>query len=161
MSIFKSDEKLSLEIYEKYADMLYRLALVNLGNPDDAEDAVHDVFIKYLQTRPHFKDEHHEEGWFVRVTVNTCKDLLRKKKYRGYTPLEEVHHLKSEEIEENDVVSYLQSIPEKYRNVITLHYFEGYSVSEISEILKLSSSAVKMRLSRGRELLKEKIEKEV
>ncbi len=160
MSIFESNEKISLEIYGKYADMLYRLALANLGDNHDAEDAVHDVFIKYLQTKPDFKDGNHEEGWFVRVTVNTCKDFLRKKRHRGYTPLEEVHHLKSEDEEQSSVIAHLQSIPEKYRNVIVLHYFEGYSVGEISEMLNISISGVKMRLSRGRDLIKEKIEKE-
>ncbi len=91
------------KIYDKYADLLYRLALVNLGNEADAEDAVQDVFIKYLQAQPRFKDENHQEGWFVRVTVNTCKDFLRKKKHRSYTPLDDIHHLKSEDNEENAV----------------------------------------------------------
>ena len=65
--------------YGRYADMLYRLALSHLGVVEDAEDAVHDVFEKYINTSPSFKDGEHEKAWFVRVTVNRCHDLLRKR----------------------------------------------------------------------------------
>ncbi len=141
-------------LYGLYADKLYRIALSNLQHEEDASDVVHDVFIKYLNTTPSFKDARHQEGWFVTVTVNACRDLLRKKSHRNYTPIEEVHHLSAEEKEENEIVSYLLQLPEKYREVIILHYLEDYSVAETGKLLKISQSAVKMRLSRGRELLK-------
>ena len=141
-------------LYGLYADKLYRIALSNLQHQEDASDIVHDVFIKYLNTAPAFKDAKHQEGWFVTVTVNACRDLLKKKAHRSYTPIEEVHNLKAEEKEESDIVSFLSQLPEKYREVIILHYLEDYSVSETAKLLKISQSAVKMRLSRGRELLK-------
>ncbi len=161
MSSFKAEKNSIEQIYEKYADLLYRLALVNLGSESDAEDAVHDCFMKYLEKQPPFNDDKHEEGWFVKVTVNICRDIMRKKKHRGYVPLEEIHHLKNEENEDMGILYYLEKISPRHRAVITLHYLEGYSVSEISEMLNISASAVKMRLSRGRELLKEQMEKEV
>lgn len=145
-------------VYDTYADMLYRVALVNVKNPSDAEDVVHDVFIKYFENQQKFKDDKHREAWLVRVTINACRDHLRKKAYRTHTPLEEVHHLHAQE-EDEGIIYHLSQLPEKYRSVITLHYLEGYSVNEITKMLGLSASAVKMRLSRGRELLKAIIEK--
>jgi RNA polymerase sigma-70 factor (ECF subfamily) len=92
--------------------------------------------------------------------VNHCRDLLRKKKYRNHLSLDEVHHLKTEEAEENGVLEVLDKLSERYKAVIILHYLEGYSIDEISFMLGISASAVKMRLSRGRDLLKNLMKKE-
>jgi RNA polymerase sigma-70 factor (ECF subfamily) len=148
-------------VYDKYADMLYRLALVNVQHPSDAEDVVHDVFIKFFQHQFEFTDEKHREAWLVKVTVNACRDHNRKKSYRTYTPLEEIHHEQSEETQESNIMFHLSQLPERYRSVITLHYLEGFSVEEIASILRIGVSAVKMRLSRGRQMLKNLLEKEV
>lgn len=152
-------------LYEKYADMLYRIALTHLLNEQDAQDALHDVFEKYLLTTPVFEDESHEKSWFIRVTVNRCLDLLRRRKVRHYTPLDEIDNLKAspsflEQTEQISVMEHLSNIPEKYKTVIVLHYLEGFSVEETAETLKLSVSAVKMRLKRGREHLKERLREE-
>ena len=141
-------------LYELYADKLYRIALSNVQSEHDASDVVHDVFVKYLNTKPEFKDANHQEGWFVKVTVNACRDFLRKKAYRPHTPLEEVHNVGAEDENEHDIIFYLSQLPSKYREVITLHYLEDYSVEETAKLLGLSASGVKMRLSRGREKLK-------
>lgn len=141
-------------LYELYADKLYRIALSNVQNEHDASDVVHDVFVKYLNTKPEFKDANHQEGWFVKVTVNTCRDFLRKKAHRTHAPLEEVHNVGAEDENEHDIIFYLSQLPSKYREVITLHYLEDYSVEETAKFLGLSVSGVKMRLSRGREKLK-------
>ena len=155
--IGKSDFEI---IYDRYSGLLYRLSLSHLQNAHDAEDAVHDVFAKYISEPHKFKDKEHEEAWFVKVTVNHCRDLLRKKKYRNHLSLDEVHHLKTVEAEENSVLEVLGKLSERYKAVIILHYLEGYSIDEISFMLGISVSAVKMRLSRGRDLLKNLMEKE-
>jgi RNA polymerase sigma-70 factor (ECF subfamily) len=147
-------------VYDRYSGLLYRLALSHLQNAHDAEDAVHDVFAKYISEPHKFKDEEHEEAWFVKVTVNHCRDLLRKKKYRNHLSLDEIHHLKTEEAESSGVLEVVGKLSERYKAVIILHYLEGYSVDEISFMLGISVSAVKMRLSRGRDLLKNLMEKE-
>lgn len=147
-------------IYDKYADLLYRLAYANMQSKVDAEDVVHDVFIKFYEKSPKFHDEEHEKAWLVRVTINMCRDHIRKKKYRSYVPLDEIQEMEIEDDEKLEVMGHLSEIASNYRNVIILHYFEGYTVNEISKMLRISASAVKMRLSRGRELLKNKIEKE-
>ena len=146
--------------YDLYADLLYRLALANVQDREDAEDIVHDVFVRYMEKKPHFHDEEHEKAWFVRVTINLCRDFLRKRQYRNYVPLDQVGDIQFEEPKQTEVLTYLSKLPEKYRIVIVLHYLEGYSVKDISNILRISASAVKMRLSRGRELLKNNIERE-
>lgn len=147
-------------LYDKYAHKLYRLALVNVQNTTDAEDIVHDVFIKYFENLPDFKDKHHEEGWFVQVTVNACRDFSRKKAHRNHDNIDDMHHLKSEEKEDSSIMHSLSLVPERYRTVLVLHYLEGYSVAEVGKMTGLSQSAVKMRLSRGREHLKNIMERE-
>lgn len=153
------------ELYDRYADMLYRIALSNMQNDHDALDIIHDVFVKYLSKCPKFKDETHEKAWFIRVTVNRCYDVLRHQKIRNHVPLSEVaeqipdESQGSYEEEELTVMEHLYKIPEKCRTVMVLHYLEGFSVEETAKILRISQSAVKMRLKRGRENLKNKMER--
>ena len=145
-------------VYDMYADMRYRLALSYLRNTEDAQDAVHDVFIKYTASPKIFKDEEHKKAWLIRVTVNRCTDMLRQRKIRGYVPLDEISETESKaEESDSDVLKCLDKIPLKNRAAVILHYLEGYSVEETAEILKITASAVKMRLKRGREALYELI----
>ena len=149
----------SLEVvYGRYADMLFRLSLSHLGVVEDAEDAVHDVFEKYINVSPEFRDGEHEKAWFVRVTVNRCHDLLRKRSKRSHESLEAAYDIAHEDSVEPEVFRLVHSLPEKYRTVIVLHYLEGYSVEETAKLLRLTASAVKMRLARGREQLKQIME---
>lgn len=153
--ILSRDNKTGLaEVYDRYADMLYRLALSHTQNREDAEDAVQDVFTKYIATSPRFTDIEHERAWLVRVTINRCHDLVRRGKIRTHESLDDITDLPSEESAEGGVMKTLSELPEKYRTAIALHYLEGFSVEEISRMLGISLSASKMRLSRGRELLK-------
>ena len=140
--------------YNKYADMLFRIAYSITLSMDDAQDAVHEVFVTYLGKLPDFKDSAHEKAWFIKVTINKCRDHLRRRKVRSYTPLEEVAEIPAESIGSRDAFEEVLKLPEKYKIVILLHYFEGYGISEISQLLGISSSAVKMRLARGREMLR-------
>ena len=145
-------------VYDMYADMLYRLALSYLRNTEDAQAAVHDVFIKYTASQKVFKDEEHKKAWLIRVAVNRCTDMLRQRKIRGYVPLDEISETESKaEESDSDVLKCLDKIPLKNRAAVILHYLEGYSVEETAEILKITASAVKMRLKRGREALYELI----
>lgn len=152
-------------VYERNADMLFRLALSYLQCSADAQDAVQDVFAVYLKKPQQFKDASHEQAWFVRVTVNRCLDLLRRKKVRGYVPLDEIAETIAQPEDERaalaaEVAGYLAEIPEKHRAAVVLHHLEGYSVEETAAMLEISVSAVKMRLSRGREALKSAMQKE-
>ncbi len=146
-------------VYDRYADMLYRIALSYLGQRENAEDAVHDVFVRWWQVTPLVKDAEHERAWLIRATVNRCTDIARRNKIRRYEPLESVEYLAAPEPEET-VVHLVSGLPEKLRSVILLHYLEGFSVEETAKLLGLSLSAVKMRLLRGREILKEQLTEE-
>ena len=144
------------QAYEKYADMLYRLALSHLKNPHDAEDTVQDVFIKYINHFSILKDEEHERAWLIRTTVNRCYDLLKYNSKRNHMALDEINEIAAEEKElHTEIFQILEKLPAKNKTVIILHYLEGFSIEEIARMLHLSTSAVKMRLSRGREQMKE------
>ena len=147
------------EAYDRHADMLYRLALSHVQSREDAEDVVQDVFAKYITAAPHFPDEEQERAWLIRVTVNRSLDLLRRQKRRSYVPLEDVEELIPAAPEGNrddtaELMETLRCIPEKHRAAIVLHHLEGCSVEQTARSLGISVSAVKMRLSRGREALK-------
>lgn len=148
--------------YDKHSDMLFRLALAQLGNSEDAMDAVHDVFLRFFDTQPDFKDSEHECAWFIRATVNRCHDIQRHKKIRAHPSLDEIGDVAANDDGEATKQLYraLSALPEKYSSVITLHYLEGFSVEEIASMLRITQSGIKMRLSRGREALKKLIETE-
>ena len=156
------NEKLTA-VYNKYSDQMYRISLAQLQNSEDAADAVHDVFVRFLDSSISFIDENHEKAWFIRATVNRCKDIYRKRKIRTHLSIDEIRETVADISQADtafEVIKSLDSLPEKNRIVITLHYLEGFSVDEISQMLSIGNSAVKMRLSRGREALKEIISRE-
>ena len=146
------------EAYERYADILYRIALGILSSPHDAEDAVADVFVSFGAKPKSFEDSEHEKAWFIRATVNKCRDLQRRRSVRSHSPIEEaaeiadgIDHFAHTESIMHDILT----LPEKYRTVILLHYFEDLSVDEVASVLSIGRSAVKMRLAREREMLKD------
>lgn len=140
-------------VYDLYADQLYRLSYSMLLSREDAEDAVHEVFMKYLHKLPRFSDGEHEKAWLLRVTINQCHDHARRLKYRSHLPLEEAAHFCSE-TGSGEVTEAVLLLEDKQKEVVLLHYFEGYRVEEIAQILRVSVSAVKMRLMRAREALR-------
>ena len=142
--------------YDLYGKAVYRLAMVYLGRHADAEDVTQEVFVRLLYRAPGFADGDHEKRWLLRVTANLCKDQLKGFWRRQVTELEDT--LPAAPPEEQEALAAVMALPERYKLPIHLHYYEGYSVAEIAEILKLSQSAVKMRLKRGREFLKIELE---
>jgi len=119
---------------------------------------VQEVFIKRLYYAPVFKSEDHEKNWIYRVAINICRDK-RKQKSRLDIPIESVEEIGREQ--EQTLLGVLTEMPEKYRVAIHLHYYEGYSVKEISKLLGTTESSVKMRLKRGREMLRNVLEGEL
>ena len=168
MELVRNQSDHIAQLYDDYGDMVFRLAYSVLLNRADAEDAVQDMFIKIIGKVPEFGDRAQEKAWVSRVIVNQCKDQLRKRKLRLYTPLEELLEQTGEEPsvpgpEESGGSGVLQvvlSLGEKYREPLILHYFEGFSIEEVGSILGIGLSAVKMRLARGREMVKKRMEEE-
>ena len=146
------------KLYDEYADLLYRIALSHVGNREDAMDAVQDVFVKYVTLKKKMTDNDYRKSWFIRVTINRCYDLLRRRSVRDYTPLDDVGEIAvSDEYDlPRNINTMLECVSEKYRTVLVLHYIEGFSIEEIAKIFNVTPSAVKMRLMRAREAVKAK-----
>ena len=142
-----------------YGDSLYRLATVLLRDPEQAKDAVQDCFLRYIRKAPSFQDGEHEKAWLIRVTTNVCNDYLRARKRQSTLSLEAVQDRGVSE-DHAQILGALASLELPYRSVLHLHYVEGYSVAEIAQMLKLTQAAVKKRLQRGRELLRQAYEGE-
>ena len=116
-----------------------------------------EIFLKYLYRSPVFESPDHERHWIIRVTVNACKDFFKGFWKKNIICMDEIER-EGITHEESGILQEIIKLPEKYKMVIHLFYYENYSVSEISQILKISESAVKMRLKRGREMLKMELE---
>lgn len=146
-------------IIKKYGDMLYRLSVIMLKNDSDAEDVVQETIIKYYQKAPTFEDSEHEKAWLIRVATNKCRDLLRFRLRHPQIDDESLEKIVCHS-SESGILEALTTLPEKYRLVLTLYYVEEYRVEDIAKIINRTSSAVKMRLQKGRKLLEEIYRKE-
>ncbi|WP_145330820.1 RNA polymerase sigma factor [Paenibacillus xylanexedens] len=147
-------------IYDTYADTLFRIAMVHLGKREDAEEATQDTFIKWMEKAPVFNDAEHQKAWLIRVITNHCKSLLRKGWRKREVKLEAVEPVMMDNPEDQALIELVLSLPVKYRSVVHLYYYEDYGIRDISKILEISESAAKMRLQRGRQLLKLELEGE-
>ncbi|WP_434509874.1 RNA polymerase sigma factor [Desulfitobacterium sp. AusDCA] len=143
--------------YNLYGKMVFRIAMVNLGNKEDAEETMQEAFYKLLYKSPEFKDEEHEKAWLIKVTVNLCRDILRSVWKKKVVKMEDIDTYYGDPYDSN-ILKDIVRLPTKYKTVIYLYYFEDYSIKQISEILKIKESATKMRLQRGRQLLKIELE---
>lgn len=146
------------EKYNSYGSMLYKIAFLYLNSSSDAEDVLQEVFSKYYLSRKAFNNIDHEKAWFIRTTQNCCLDALRKAERKNVSISELTASIQNDNDIEHDVKRCIFALPPKYKIVIFLYYYSGYSVGEISVILKIGKSAVKKRLQRGREMLKLKLE---
>ena len=143
---------------DQYADTVRRLCMIHLKSYHDSEDIFQTVFLKYVLSSVIFENEEHEKAWFIRVTLNTCKDFF-KDFFRSHTvPLEELLHQQEELTPDNsEVLDAVLSLPAKYRDVIYLYYYEGYTAVEIVHILRKNKNTVYTLLTRSKQLLREKL----
>ena len=153
------------EIYERYKTMLYRIAFTYLKNNADVEDVLQEVFLKRFYQAPEFANEEHENHWMIRITVNLCKNTLKSFWKKNVDGLEELPGWQDMLVghrndRKKEVLEEVMRLPAKQRIAGYLHYYEGYSCKEIANILACKESAVKMRLKKGRDLLKISLEEE-
>ncbi|MBC5742920.1 sigma-70 family RNA polymerase sigma factor [Lachnospiraceae bacterium MD308] len=153
----KSEEDLS-RVMEAYADMVRRICFLHLKNKYDTEDVFQNVYLKYLLYDKPFESREHEKAWFARVAINACTDHLRYAARRKWVPLDMIEE-EREVLDDmsSEVLEAVLSLPEKYRNVIYLHYYEDYPAVEIARILGKKENTVYSWLSRARELLRERL----
>ena len=142
----------------QHKDMIFRIALGYFGNVPDAEDMVQEVLIKlYTVPRP-FQNDDHVRYWLIRVTVNLCKNTLRSPWRTRRVSLDELSCAFSfQEPAQSDLFLTVMSLPEKYRTVLYLFYYEDCTVKDIARLLDLKESAVTTRLSRARRALKNEL----
>lgn len=144
------------EAIDRYADMVKRICFIHLKNEADTEDIFQTVFLKYAMSDVVFTNETHEKAWLIRVTLNACKDLLKSFFRKRTLPLDAyVEQNGIVDAAHSEVLEAVLSLPEKYRRVVYLHDYEGYTAPEIAEILGIKENTVYTQLTRGRALLRD------
>lgn len=148
-------------IMEKYKDNLFSVAFNICQNAADADDVVQDTLIQYHTINKQFCNEQHIRAWLIRVAINKAKNINMSFWRRVSVPMEEyIETLSFETPEAENLFEEVLRLPEKYRIVIHLFYYEDYTIKEIAGILHTSESNVKVRLTRGRKLLKKVLQEE-
>ena len=158
-NIAENDYAIPETVFKRYADMVYRLAFVRTGSRSDSDDILQEVFLRYMKVWQKMKSEEHIKATLIRITVNCSNSLLSSAWFKKTAPLDENISVTDNASSEN-ALSEVLKLPLKYRTVIHLHYYMGYSVAEIAELTKTNPSTVKTRLSRAREQLKKTLKEE-
>ena len=142
-----------------YGDTVRRICMIHLKNKADTEDIFQNVFLKYVLRTAPFDSPEHEKAWIIRVTANACKDLLRSF-FRSRTVSFDVLIETPREMPEDhsDILEAVLALPEKYKDPIYLHYYEGYTAEEIGRILGKNTNTVYTLLTRARQMLKTRLE---
>lgn len=148
------------EIYRRQFDMVYRISFSYLKNPSDTEDAAADVFAKLMKKGITFQNAEHEKAWLIRTTINTCKDYL-KHWWRSRVNIDDYENLQSDDpFHIDETLKAVMQLPTRYKDVIFLYYYEGYTLAEISGILRKPHSTIRSHLREARNLLKGVLENE-
>ena len=144
------------ELMEKYGDAVLRVAFTYLKNMADAEDAVQEVFLKIIDKPPEFDEIQNIKAWLIRVAVNVCKNKLNLYWNKNKTSIDDVAEIETFDKYnlDSDVTKAVMSLGEKYRIVIYMYYYEGYSTAETAEMLGKPAATVRSDLRRGRERMK-------
>ncbi len=146
-------------VIDKYGDMIRRICFLHLKNYQDTEDIFQDVFLKYLLWDGSFESDAHEKSWFARVTINACRDLLRSFTRHTTVSLEEIATVSElpQDPDHQELLQQICSLPPKYRDVIYLFYYEGYSAVEIAKILHKKENTIYTWLDRARKALRKQL----
>ena len=152
------------QIFRDYYQLIYRVAFSQVKNHADAEDITQEVFLKIIRHDLRYQSMEHERAWIVRVTINLCRDLLKSKWHKTSVSMEEVSEAQRGSCEnfteiQDDMMWAVLQLPEKYRNCLYLFYYEDYSIKEIAQSLEMPENTVKTNSKRGRQALKEFLEK--
>lgn len=154
------------QVMEFYMPMVYRIAFSRLGSSHDAEDITQDVFLKYYRADLTYNDEEHRKAWLIRCAINCTKTFATSAWFRHRASDEGLENMAENEdalgsdgsldaIERRNAVLYaVMQLPEKYRTVIHLFYYEDMSVAQISAATGIRETTVKSQLSRARDMLK-------
>lgn len=145
------------EIVEEYGDMVYKIALVQVKNSADADDIYQEVFISLIKNINTIQNDNHLKYWLIRTTLNKCKNHFKLFWNKMVDKTSTFEYNLSYETQLNEIRDLVKSLPSKYRDVVYLHYYEGYCIKELSEILNIKEGTIKSRLFKARDLLKTEI----
>jgi RNA polymerase sigma-70 factor (ECF subfamily) len=148
------------EIYMRHADMVYSVSFSYMKNTEDTKDIVSEIFLKLLQKKIRFNDAEHEKAWLLRTAVNLCKDSLKNWRRKNEN-IDDYENLSgANPFDADETYKIVMELPERYKAVIYLHYYEGYTSKEIGKMLKKPQSTILSHLREARKLLKEVLENE-
>lgn len=154
------NERLFEELYEKYASDVLRVSYFYLGDRQQAEDVTQDVFVRLLTHTPDLVPGR-EKAWLLKVALNRCRDLWRaawvKRVVLGSPAMElaPAPENMEERLERQELLASIRRLPPDFRDVILLHYYQGYGIAEIADMLKVPEGTISSRLSRGRKKLED------
>lgn len=145
-------------VVRQYSNMLYRVCFLILKNEQDVRDVLQETFLKYIEKKPVFRSEDQRKLWLVKVSQNKCREFLRFHKRHSYVPFDEVENsimiTDGLDLDTKEALSFIWNLDHKLKSAVILYYIEGYSVREVAGILSISETAVKKRLQRAREKMK-------
>ena len=145
------------QIYNRNKLTVYRVCFAYMKNTADTEDAVSDTFINMIKANPDFKSEEHEKAWLIRTAINVCKNVLRNWWRSCRASLNEAMEAEAPPFETDEVLCAVRELPDKYKSVVYMYYYEGYSTVDIAKMLIRPQSTIRNYLSEARKLLKEKL----
>lgn len=141
-------------IIDCHLDMMIRIAFQNTKSMHDAEDVVQEVLVKLCALKPSFQSEEHLKAWLIRAVINKCHDMHKSAWRRCVELTDDIYELTNEE---SFMLGEVLKLPVKYRNVVYLYYYEGYSIKEISKLLDMNQNTLSSILQRARKQLKKSI----
>ena len=143
-------------LVKRYQQNMFAAALSACKDPQDAEDAVQEALLAYHTSGKEFESEEHIRAWLLRVAINKAKNMRMSFWKKHKVSLEDyMESISFETEQESGLFEAVMELPEKYRIVLHLYYYEDYSIREIGKILRRTENTVKSQLSRGRAMLKE------
>ena len=143
-------------IYDRHCKTVWNICYPYFMNPTQTEDAVQETFLRLVRRDKPFQDEAHEKAWLIAVARNVCRDELKRARQKE-VPLAQAQGIPAPVQEPDDTLLAIRELPEKYRVVIYLYYYEGYSTAKIAQMLHKPDASIRTRLHRGRSLLKERL----
>ncbi len=155
-SLLRTDKEIE-EIYERHRITVYRVCFAYMKNLADTEDAVQETFIRLIDKDPKFESEEHEKAWLIRTSTNICKNELKHWRRKNENIDDHFELQTDNTIKTDGVFQDVMELPDKYKTVIYLYYYEGYDSAEIAEILKKPKSTIRNYLHEARNLLKERL----
>lgn len=159
-SLLRTDKEIA-DLYTRHSNMLYRVCYSYMKNASDTENAVQDTFIRLIEKGPRFESEEHEKAWLIRTATNICKNTL-KHWWRKNSNIDDLQDVEgpdnTDKIGADEVLRAVMDLPDKYKTVVYLYYYEGYTSVKIADMLNKPQSTIRNYLHEARLILRERLD---